>query len=245
MCFNAVSLTAACLDFISGLLCFKNDTDDEEVDMAAVVAVDFMVCDDGAVGAADFSAAAFSRIFAMIGLGLLSLEAAEDTIPDFSLDTNAPTLLLDEYDLVADPTAALPILAFSLISAYFAILASLVSAMAFFFSNNFTAEDEPPLLMPSTAVDFKLGVDRVDEVVGLDATDAFEELEFEESLDPEEIFEERSVALAGTDVVVPVTVWSSLETDVGAQGDEFMACAFDRFALEYFEGLSALRGAGG
>lgn len=70
-----------------------------------------MACDDGADGAADFSAAAFSRIFAIIGLGLLSLETAEGAIPDFSLDTNAPTLLLDEYDFDAEPTAAFPILA--------------------------------------------------------------------------------------------------------------------------------------
>lgn len=71
-----------------------------------------MVCDDGSDGAALFSAAAFSRILAMIGLGLLSLEAAEGVIPDLSLDTNAPTLLLDEYDLDADPTVAFPILAY-------------------------------------------------------------------------------------------------------------------------------------
>ena len=96
MCFNAVDFTAECwLDFMWGLLCFKDDKDDDKVEMAAVVEVDLIVCDDGAIGEANFA----------------MIEVAEDTIPDLSLDTNTPTLLLDESDLVADSTAALPILA--------------------------------------------------------------------------------------------------------------------------------------
>ena len=78
--------------------------------------------------------------------------------------------------------------------------------MAFFFSNSFTAEDDPPMLLPFTVVDFTLGVDCVDDVVGLDAADTFDESEFEESLDPDEILLERSVSLDRTDVVAPFAV---------------------------------------
>ena len=131
----------------------------------------------------------------------------------------------------------IPCLTLSLISAILAALLSLRAETFFFFSSAF-ADFSPPF----PVVDLKLGVVCVVDDVGLTTDDlVMDKLELDDS-DPDEILVVSSGGSLGDS-------WTIGNSGLGAglnflAGEAALAEAFAAKAMAYFEGLSALFGAG-